>query len=99
MNENASPESTHNVGPQSHRQLSWEDRPHCFGVISAGSPTCAIVFVDGREQFVLVLLHRTERGVFKVGFTHVAVPERALVALGRTIVAHLATAPEVEEVL
>lgn len=64
-------------------------------LVSEGSPDCAVVYLDGREQVTLLLFRESARGLLDVIVPPGTIPDdKALLAMGRTIVAHLAAVPE-----
>ena len=94
-NESKSPDSTNRSTPLPVRQLAWADLPGCIVLVSEASPDGAIVFMDGREQVALLLFRESARGLVDVVVPPGTVPnDKALLAMGRTIMAHLAAVPE-----
>ena len=95
MNDNKLNNLDHHSSPIPIRQLSWPDLPGCIVLVSDGSPDCAIVFMDGREQVALLLFRESALGLLDVIVPPGTIPnDNALLAMGRTIMAHLAAVPE-----
>lgn len=97
MNENTSPTSNHEFPAPKVWSLAWKDLPGCLVLISRTglSSDRAIVKIDGREQVSLLLFRESLRGYVDVAVERGQVPsDQALLAMGRTIMAHLASVPE-----
>ena len=101
MNENTSPNSNHNFPTPKVRSLVWQDLPDCSVMISRTimSSDEAIVIVAGREQVRMFLFRESLRGYVDVMVDPGKIPsDRALLAMGRTIMAHLAALAEGRDV-
>jgi hypothetical protein len=97
MNEKASPNSNHKFPAPKVWMLAWKDLPGCAVLISRTimSSDEAVVSVDHRKQLTLLLFRESLRGYVDVTVERGTVPDdQALLAMGRTIMAHLAAAPE-----
>ena len=97
MNENTSPNSNLKFPAPQVRSLAWEDLPDCTVLISLTimSSDEAIVMVAGREQVRLILFRESLRGYVDVSVKRGVDPsDQALLAMGRTIMAHFAVVPE-----
>ena len=96
MNENTSPISHHNFPAPKVRELVWQDLPNCSVLIARTimSADEAIVMAAGREQLRLILFRESLRGYVDVSVTRGVDPsDQALLAMGRTIMAHFAAVP------
>jgi hypothetical protein len=97
MNESTAPNSNYNFAAPKVRSLFWRDLPRCAVLIvsEASSADRAIVMVGGCEQLRLLLFRESLRGYVDVMVERGTVPsDQALLAMGRTIIAHLAAVPE-----
>jgi hypothetical protein len=97
MNENTSPGSNHKVPAPKVRWLFWRDLPDCTVLIVSDSWMFdrAIVMEGGRAQVRLRLFLGSLSGCLNVTVERGKVPsDNALLAMGRTIMAHLAAVPE-----
>ncbi len=97
MNESTTPHSNHQFPAPKVRSLFWRDLPDCCVLLLKNDALTdrAILVGGGRKQLTLVLYRDAMRGLVDVIFERGTVPSDAvLLALGRTIVDHLAAAPE-----
>ena len=97
MNENTSPNSHQNFPAPKVRELVWEDLPNCSVLIARTimSADEAIVMAAGCEQLRLILFRESLRGYVDVSVKRGVDPsDQALLAMGRTIMAHFAAVPE-----
>jgi hypothetical protein len=101
MNENTSPNSDHKFPAPKVRSLAWQDLPGCTVLLSQTimSSDEAIVMVAGRKQLSLLLFRESLRGYVDISVEPGVIPsDQALLAMGRTVMAHLASAPEWRDV-
>jgi len=101
MNENTSPPSNHKFPAPKVWMLAWPDLPGCAVLISRTilSSDEAIVSEDHRKQLTLLLFQDSLRGYVDVSVERGVIPsDQALLAMGRTILAHFASAPEWRDV-
>ena len=101
MNGNHSPPSNRYLLPPRGQRLSSPDFPGCviqFAQTRLSTDDASIV-VGGRETSRLLLFRDSMRGLVDIFIQHGTVPsDTALLAMGRTIMDHLATVPEWRDV-
>ena len=97
MNENSYPNNNYKLATPKVRSLFWQDRPDCAVLISSTdlSTDQATIIERSRQQVTLLLCRESRRGYVAVMVGRGTVPsDQALLAIGRTIMAHFAAVPE-----